>query len=632
MKKTLKLSLLATILLCSSLKSLAIDNTSTSNNIAPINIDIKKPEESLQQNLEKDVESLRAPQIPSKATTPEEKIIEPQADTNPIIPTTAPTTKTSEKDLNFKEKIIKYYKEYEEWSRSKQPKWLVSLTEKYSKKTSDDKKKDEIKLATKPIITDSSDAKVKTAKNKIDEPSKVKISENGPSFKEKIIKYYKEYEEWTRGKQPKWLVSLTEKYSKKEAKTGDNVNKNNEHSKDLDSNKIIAGNNVSETPSNQINIINKNVIIDLPNIERKNLPEKANPINNDKVPSTSASLENPTNLAKAEEPVLNKQENKIETPIPFQDVAATKPQETTTALSSAMLPKQVNKEPVQEKPETQPEKVEVAETKDKPKDSVAPEENKTKEIVESQPIAQAKNTPPATEAVAAKAEEQMPGDVKDQMNNSTQNANLTPQDSRPKLIVTELKKVQQKVISPEELALQEEAQKELEKFVEDEVAMLTFPRDEDLVLGKSTLSAKLTYADDTEYINYFWNFYNKNKNVAKNREMRALITKLSKSDGDVKIDNVQEYAENYIYRNDIDGLRTLIDHSDINFVRYVDDGFDPVMLAIEQREYNSLYYLLMRGAPASRITPDGRSLYNIAQEGSSDSIIWLLKSASAKTN
>ncbi len=495
------------------------------------------------------------------------------------------------------------YQKLLRWNENLRPEWSKKLThaimQKFSSQTEKDPQKSEHKVALDKIdVTDSNINKQQ--------------SENKLSFKEKTTKFFKALKEWNDSMRPKWVVALIDKLTKKDTKLAEQTN--NIDKKVADENKLASTDNIS--PPNiqpqETNISNKNINIELPAIDRKNNPEieisqnKENSNIQSNIAEKTNNIDVKTVAKEVEASQINSKNlgDKIElsnSPPSENDKKETKPQDevkySDTKIATAEEIKQ--------------------------EDPKLPENNQ--KIASTSPIAQDQKQI-NTEVTAPS-----PSILNESSKVELSPVNNNKENSNKDLIIVDLKKIEPvKTLSPEELVKQETAQKELEKFVDDEIAMLTLPRDDDIILGKPSISAKLTYANDTEYISYFWDSYRKNKGLETRKKMHLLISKLSKFDREAPIDHIEGYTDTYISKSDIDGIRTLINHSKIDFVKYVSTDFDPVLLAIQNEQYNALYYLLMRGAPSSRITRDGRTLLDIAQGESSEEVTWLLEKVSSK--
>lgn len=489
------------------------------------------------------------------------------------------------------------YQKLLRWNDNLRPEWSKKLTntimQKFSSKTEKDPQKLEHKVPLDKI--DVTDANI----NK-------QPSENKLSFKEKTTKFFKALKEWNDSMRPKWAVALIDKYTKKDTKLAEQNN-------NIDKNKLASTDNISPPTiqTEETNILNKNINIELPVMERKNNQDIETSQNkeNANIPSNLAEKTNSddakpvVNGIESAKTIPNTSGDKIELSNSIPSGAAAKETKSQDDLKYADAKIAATQEIKQANPELTENSEKIASSS-----PALPEQNQTN---------MAASTSSSILNESSKVESNY-------ANNNTQNPNKN-------LIIVDLKKIQPaKILSPEELEKQELAQKELEKFVDDEIAMLTLPRDDDIVLGKPSISAKLTYANDTEYISYFWDSYRKNKGLESSKKMRLIISELSKLDKEAPIDHIEGYTDHYISKSDIDGIRTLINHGDIDFVRYVSEDFDPVLLAIQNEQYNALYYLLMRGAPSSRITQDGITLLDIAKEESSEEVIWLLKKVSSK--
>lgn len=161
-------------------------------------------------------------------------------------------------------------------------------------------------------------------------------------------------------------------------------------------------------------------------------------------------------------------------------------------------------------------------------------------------------------------------------------------------------------------------QQDLEKFTTDEIAVLSIPSD-DIVLGELSLSGKLIHVNDTQYIQIFWdNFYRKHLD---SKTVRKFITAVRKKPYTFSLDEAKENAIDSAVKNDIFGLRAVINHSKVYLPTYVDKDFNLLKTSVEAEAYDSTYYLIMRGANNS---PHMENYIEPDNTRTSDSVIWLL--------
>lgn len=148
--------------------------------------------------------------------------------------------------------------------------------------------------------------------------------------------------------------------------------------------------------------------------------------------------------------------------------------------------------------------------------------------------------------------------------------------------------------SPEEIAKEQIEAEEIAAFVEDEMTMLLMPQD-DVELGKVTLAAKLTYSDDSEFFKIFWDIFDSSTLDQHAVAIRNYIYNIENSDVYLDIDEAKNLAISAIKKDDIHSLRYALNHSETDLLKLSGPDFNLLQFAIDQNQYNSIYYILMRG-------------------------------------
>ncbi|NDB82149.1 MAG: hypothetical protein EB127_05310 [Alphaproteobacteria bacterium] len=150
----------------------------------------------------------------------------------------------------------------------------------------------------------------------------------------------------------------------------------------------------------------------------------------------------------------------------------------------------------------------------------------------------------------------------------------------------------------------EQAQKEIDstvviaEFVEQELAILLSPND-DVVLGEVSKDAQVENMDSYAYLKLFWkDFYHANSTEARNN-INRYIEVLSASPPEFSSEEVQLLSREFTRKGEVENLRVLVDHAEIDISKDSECNFSLLQDAIEASQYNSLYYLIMKGAKVS---------------------------------
>ena len=404
------------------------------------------------------------------------------------------------------------------------------------------------------------------------------------TFKEKVLNLYETIKEWNDKLKPKLIIDYINKLTHKKTapKIELSTSKKEETKKELVTN---AGNNKEKSPN-----LSAPPPINLPKTEHTEAPNLVD----------AKSAEHTNLLAPAQN--TQSTDNKIASAAQQQTATSITPTQGNTPVVTA---------------------------------------TKAQEV----PLAQLSNSGKANTSLAQQAasqeihtetaqinKEALPSKQVEVVQNTKIEQNTTASETQlPKLIIVGLKKAEEKPqlqIDPQQQEKEEIAQRESTKFIEDEIAMLTLPHDDDVVLGHNTLYAHMTYEDDSSYIKEFWRSFYDQKDQNPNKKIRNLIQKLNKQNHkiyDPKL--LKEYAIAYAEVGDINGLRTIIDHSAIDLLRYKTQNFNLLLAAVASNQYNTTYYLLMRGAAVNRLNRDGSTLLDISEMQNYESLSWLLKEA-----
>jgi hypothetical protein len=169
--------------------------------------------------------------------------------------------------------------------------------------------------------------------------------------------------------------------------------------------------------------------------------------------------------------------------------------------------------------------------------------------------------------------------------------------------------------TPEELEKEEKELAEKNQFIQDELTMLIMPED-DIELGKLTLSAKLTYSDDSEFFKIFWENFDSSMLDADSVEIRKYIYNLKRTPVLLKQKHAKELILDSIKKGDISTLRAVLNHTANNLVTYRSNNFNLLQSAINSNDYNNVYYIIMRG--------QGQINFDNIKRSTSPSINWLI--------
>ena len=184
--------------------------------------------------------------------------------------------------------------------------------------------------------------------------------------------------------------------------------------------------------------------------------------------------------------------------------------------------------------------------------------------------------------------------------------------------------------TPEQKAKEEIDALELASFMKDEIIMLQFSRDE-VVLGNIKFSAKLATISDSEYIKYFWKQYEKRSSAEKSRMIREFINDVAQPPVLLDLEEAKQAALVAINSNDLSSLRAVLNHTKTNLLNINDSDFNLIQASVSVANYDTTYYLIMRGANVNITNNDSnQTLVQLANENNSPSLVWLLKRAGAK--
>jgi hypothetical protein len=185
--------------------------------------------------------------------------------------------------------------------------------------------------------------------------------------------------------------------------------------------------------------------------------------------------------------------------------------------------------------------------------------------------------------------------------------------------------------TPEQIEEDRKDFQNLRQFIENELTMLVFPKD-DVVLGKVTYGAFLSYTDDTTFLKEFWRSFYFKIDKMNNKVQNQYITSLEKNEQGLTLEESIHYSKEFIRRGDIDSLRVVLNNSDKNFINNIEDGYDLLENAIDHNNYDVAYFLLMRGMDVNHLYVGAESLvYNDNTVATPLRIRNLYKSAGAKS-
>lgn len=211
--------------------------------------------------------------------------------------------------------------------------------------------------------------------------------------------------------------------------------------------------------------------------------------------------------------------------------------------------------------------------------------------------------------------------------------NLRKPTNLPQIPNEEL--IAQSNITAQEQAISQEMSAQRQKFVDDEAKVLTLEND-DIVLGLMTMDAKLELIDFSNYVQIFWQNYNKIKNEPKKREIEEFIKTYDENYNSEeylydKYEDKQELisACKAINNGKIYNLIALLNnYSIINFTDLNNNTL--LHKAAYANDYSATKLLLMKGINLNAQNIDNQDALSIAQKYNNHQVAYLLKKAGAK--
>lgn len=144
--------------------------------------------------------------------------------------------------------------------------------------------------------------------------------------------------------------------------------------------------------------------------------------------------------------------------------------------------------------------------------------------------------------------------------------------------------------------LNAEDQKELKKrqFVENELTMFILP-DDDVILGKITPSAELTFADNYKFVKMFWDAFNEYKASIKNKQANQYLASIKEPKHEFNKEDAEEITDYALKTSSIDDARVVVNHYKLTELQKVSGDFDMLAKAVTKNDYDLIYFYLMRG-------------------------------------
>jgi hypothetical protein len=168
------------------------------------------------------------------------------------------------------------------------------------------------------------------------------------------------------------------------------------------------------------------------------------------------------------------------------------------------------------------------------------------------------------------------------------------------------------------------------KFISDEAKVLMLPND-DVVLGKMTVDAKIEQMDFNNYVGLYRKIVSSLDSLDKLQEINKFLATYDKKYN--KVDPLEGRAKDEAFylvsKGDVFTLKNLIDHYPILQAKN-DQGNTMLQFAVESENYRLVKYLLIRGININAINSSDETAYIIADHLQNEQIKNILIKAGVK--